>query len=87
MRKKRSRFHSAAGAGIGGIYPVRRTKNKPTVEIGDLVIVDSGRLGVDIEDREGRRLCWFNAAGAKALRKWLADRKQNDACVVDEVSA
>jgi hypothetical protein len=47
----------------------------PDLKIGDLVIVDAGKKGIDIVTAGSDNLqAWFNNKGLKALQKWLKKR-------------
>lgn len=52
-----------------------KDKTQPDLNMGDLVIKDSGDLGLDVYSKDdGRKVCFFNAAGCEALKKWLDEK-------------
>lgn len=46
--------------------------------LGDLTIVDSGDIGIDIHNRmKNKKVCWINAKGCEALKNWLIEKKED----------
>jgi site-specific recombinase XerC len=48
-----------------------------SLSIGGLIVVDRGRLGVDIVTKRDKKMKVFiNEKGAEALKKWLLKREK-----------
>lgn len=49
------------------------------LDMGDLVIKDSGTLGLDVYSKiDGKKVCFFNSIGCEALRKWLERKNESN---------
>ena len=46
-----------------------------TLDCGDLIVEDAGRLGINIVSKDGKHLAFFNAKGAAHLKNWLETRE------------
>ncbi len=48
------------------------------LDMGDLVIKDSGSLGLDVYHKDGKKICFFNSIGCETLRKWLEKKNKKE---------
>lgn len=61
------------------LVEIEASKNQlKDIDCGDIVIKDSGHLGLDIYHRDGTHLMCLNKIGERLLLDWLVEKNKNN---------